>query len=172
MRLTSLGCLLVMATACGPSMTPDHVKGPDEQIADQEKAQMDAEKEGKFKETAEVSTKEIDEEQKKKFDQKQAELELKRQTRSAETCPGAIGATDKDQPKGEGEVSLIFGNNGRVKSATIGAPFADTKVGECVLNAYKSAIVPPFVGPEQPMTWKVDLSKVPEAAKKEEKKKK
>jgi hypothetical protein len=172
MRLTSLGYLLVLATACGPSMTPDHVKGPDEQIADQEKAQIEAEKEGQFKETAEVSTKEIDEEQKQKFDQKQAELELRRQTRSAETCPGAIGATDKDQPKGEGEVSLIFGNNGRVKSASIGPPFTDTKVGDCALNAFKSAIVPPFVGPEQPMTWKVDLSKVPEAAKKEEPKKK
>jgi hypothetical protein len=171
MRLTSLGCLLVMATACGPSMTPDHVKGPDEQIADQEKAQVEAEKEGQFKETGTVDTKEIDEEQKKKFDQKQAELELKRQTRSAETCPGAIGATDKDQPKGEGEVSLVFGNNGRVKSASIGPPFTDTKVGDCVLNAYKSAIVPPFVGPEQPMTWKVDLSKVPEAKKDEKKKK-
>ncbi len=175
MRLTSLGYLLVSLTACGPSMSPDHVKSPDEQIADQEKKQMEAEKEGAYKDTGTVDTKEIDEEQKKKFDQRQAELELKRQARSAETCPGAIGAADKEQPKGEGEVSLIFGNNGHVKSASIGPPFTDTKVGECALNAFKSAIVPPFVGPEQPMTWKVDLSKVPEAkkdAKKDEKKKK
>jgi hypothetical protein len=170
MRLTTLGCLVAMATACGPSMAPDHVKSVDEQIADQEKTQTDTEKEGKFKQTAEIDTKEIDEEQKQKFDQRQAELELKRQTRSAETCPGAIGSSDKEQPKGEGEVSLIFGNNGHVKSASIGPPFTDTKVGECALNAFKSAIVPPFVGPEQPMTWKVDLSKVPEAKKDKDKK--
>ncbi len=172
MRVTSLGFVLVLA-GCGPSMSPDHVKSPDEQIAEQEKAQMEAEKEGQYKQSADVDTKEIDEEQKKKFDQRQAELELKRQARSAETCPGAIGAGDKEQPKGKAEVSLIFGNHGHVKSASIGPPFTDTKVGTCALRAFASAIVPPFVGPEQPMTWKVDLTgKATEAAKKEEKKKK
>jgi hypothetical protein len=158
MRAMSLGCLLLVATACGPSMAPDHVKSADEQIAEQERAQMQAEREGKFKETAAVDTKEIDEESKKKFDQRQAELELKRAARSAETCPGAIGATDKDQPKGEAEVTMIFGNDGRVKSVSIGAPFEGTKVGKCATRAFESVIVPSFVGPEQPMNWKVDLA--------------
>jgi hypothetical protein len=158
MRVTSLGCLLVMVTACGPSMTPDHVKTVDEKIADQEKAQAETEKDGKNKGSGTFDTKEIDEEAKKKFDQRQAEIELKRATRSAETCPGAIGASDKEQPKGEAEVSMIFANAGHVKSATIGAPFEGTKVGACAVNAFQKVIVPPFVGPEQPMSWKVDLT--------------
>jgi hypothetical protein len=158
MRAMSLGCLLLVATACGPSMKPDHVKTADEQIADQERAQIRSEREGQFKEKADVDTKEIDEESRRKFDQRQAELELKRAARSAETCPGAIGATEKDQPKGEAEVTMVFGNDGNVKSVAIGAPFEGTKVGKCAKNAFESVIVPSFVGPEQPMNWKVDLT--------------
>lgn len=173
MRAFCVGSFLAVAIGCGPSLTPEPVKTPEERLAEQERLQAEAEREAQFKERGEVDTKEIDEESKKKFDQRQAEIELKRAARSAESCAlGVVGPGEKEQPKGEAEVSLVFGNDGHVKSASIAPPFEGTKVGKCALRAMGAVIVPPFVGPEQPVTWKVDLtgSKGAEAqGKKEEK---
>jgi hypothetical protein len=57
-----------------------------------------------------------------------------------------------------------------VAEAQIPAPFAGTRIGECVLNAYKGVILPPYSGELEVVTWNVSL-KAPKPAEKGKKKK-
>jgi hypothetical protein len=129
-------------------------KTPDEIVAEQERLgaqQEEAEHQHPY--SGPVTETEL--EQKRKWDQKQAELELKRAGRSAETCPSSV---TEAAPKGTGKVTLTFLNDGHVKSSSIDPPYADTAVGKCVLRALDAVIVPSFEGPEQTVTWEVDLT--------------
>jgi hypothetical protein len=144
------GCVM----ACGPSYGGQDVKTPEEVVAEQE--QLGAKQEEQAKQnpySGPVGETEL--EKKKKWDQKQAELELKRAQRSAETCPTSV---TEPAPKGSGKVSLTFGNDGHVKSSSIDPPYADTAVGKCVLRAMDAVIVPSFEGAEETITWELDLS--------------
>jgi hypothetical protein len=159
MKRTLLGFGVLWLVGCGgPSEEVDHAKSPDEIIAEQER--LGAEQERKSKEHAQYSgnlnAEETDMEKKQQFDKKQTKLELQRATRSAETCVGVM--TDKDTPRGTGKVTLVFDNEGHVKSGTIAAPFEGTPIGKCVMNAYNAVIVPPYVGPEATIDWEVDLT--------------
>ena len=142
----------------GPSEEVDHAKTPDEIIAEQER--LGAEQERKSREHAQYSgnlnAEETDLEKKQQFDKKQTKLELQRATRSAEQCVSVT--TDKDSPRGTGKVTLVFDNEGHVKSGSIAAPFEGTAIGKCVMNAYNAVIVPPYVGPEATIDWEVDLT--------------
>lgn len=150
---------VVFLVACGgPSEEGGGVKTPDEIIAEQERLAeeqaREAEKHRKY--SGGSSSEETDLEKKPEFDKKQAKLELQRATRSAEQCVSVI--TENDQPRGETKVTIVFANDGHVKSSSLPAPFADTALGKCVLNAYNAVIVPPYDGPEASVDWDVDLT--------------
>ncbi len=158
MQRVALGLLVVgWLSACGPSMEADHVKTPDELIAEQEAAgaeQMRNQKDSSDYDTA--SAGETDEDKRRGWDAKQAGLEMSRAANSAESCPESI--TEKT-PKGKATVAVTFGNDGRVKSATISEPYGEgTAIGKCVLRALKSVIVPSYQGPEQTENWEIDLT--------------
>jgi hypothetical protein len=140
--------------ACGPSSGGQDVKTPEQVVAEQENLGAKQEEEAKLHQySGPVGETEL--EQKQKWDQKQAELELKRAQRSAETCPSSV---TEAAPKGTGKITLTFGNDGHVKSSSIDPPYADTAVGKCVLRAMAAIIVPSFEGPEQTISWEVDLT--------------
>jgi hypothetical protein len=153
--------------ACGPSYGGQGVKTPDE-LVDEQLAQSPGEsKEGRSSD-GDYSDNKTDEEKRKEFDERQADLEMKRTTRSAATCGGVVAGG----PRGTAEITVVFSNNGRVKEASLAPPFADTDIGACVLQAYKKVIVPAFVGPEKTMPWKVEVLGEPPAEKTTDKPKK
>lgn len=150
---------LVLVTACGgPSSEGGGVKTPDELIADQERLAEEQDRKSKEHEqySGNLDVGETDLEKQGKFDKKQAKLEMQRATRSAESCVGVI--TEKDQPRGQAKVTLVFNNEGHVKTGTISEPFKDTPLGKCVMNAYENVIVPPYEGPEASLEWDVNLT--------------
>lgn len=157
MRTVSLlGCVLLVA-ACAPSMRPDKPKTAAEILDEQERLAYEAEQ-NDDEEYASTEG-ELDVDAKARWDERQSEIELKRAARSASTCHGSIPEEkQKEQPRGEATVELVFSPNGNVKSATISSPFDGTEVGACALRAMKAVIVPNFSGPDHPVTWKVDLS--------------
>ena len=163
MRTFCLVSAAAVLVACGPSMTPEHVNTPDEIVAEQsslapgQKPADDGSDEGYVDES--------DAEHQKAFDERQAELELKRAARSAETCGGVV----EGGPRGATKVTLTFQNDGHVKDSSIAPPFAETEVGKCVLRAMAAVVVPNFVGPEKAMEWPVNVA---EPSKKGEAKKK
>jgi hypothetical protein len=144
---------LLMVSACGGGGGSQHAKTPDELIADQEKAADEQAAESK-RNPPPVSAEETDAEKKAKFDKKQADLELKRAARSAETCPNSVS---EPGPAGTAKVTLMFQPDGHVKEASIGAPFTDTAVGKCVINAMKAVIIPAYEGGDESVDWEIEL---------------
>jgi hypothetical protein len=138
-------------------MEADHVKTPDELIAEQEAAGdeqlKNSKKSGDYDDTHETT----DEDKRRGWDAKQADLEMHRAAHSAESCPESV--TEK-VPKGKATISATFGNDGHVKSATISdGPYKeDSAVGKCVLRAIKAIIVPAYQGAEETMNWEIDLT--------------
>lgn len=144
-------------SACGPSMEADHVKTPDELIAEQEQAGAELmQKQKNSGDYDDASAGETDEDKRRGWDAKQSELEMSRAANSAESCPESV--TEKS-PKGKATVAATFGNDGHVKSATISDPYGEsTAVGKCVLRAIKAVIVPAYQGAEQTVNWEIDLT--------------
>jgi hypothetical protein len=103
---------------------------------------------------------------KNKFDEEQAKIVLARAATNAHTC---VEVVDKDQPHGEGTVTVTFSGRGKSTNATIAAPFAETPIGNCVTRAFVNIIVPPFEGADvdvtQPVNLKPDSKAKKEAAK-------
>lgn len=157
MKRLAFGIGAALLGACGPSLEADHVKTPDEILAEQEQLAVEQEKKGKQYDhyTDEGAT--TDEEKKRQWDADYADLELRRASRSAETCLEAVAKQDQAQ-KGKAHVRLVFQNDGNVKEATVGPPYTDTVVGKCVLNAMGKAIVKTYEGPEKTIEWEVDLT--------------
>jgi len=150
--------LAVIGTAflgCGPSYAEGQgAKTPDEIVAEQEA--LAAQQEKVARDPSDYAAPEATEDEKQRqWDQPYAELELKRASRSAETCPESV--TEK-APKGKARVTLVFANDGRVKEARLGEPYADTTVGKCVLRAMEAVIVRTYTGPEHTLEWDVDLT--------------
>jgi hypothetical protein len=144
----------VWITGCGPSYGGQDAKTQDEVLAEQERlGEEQLKKQEQHEYTGPVE--ETDMERKKPWDKKQAELELKRATRGAETCPGSV---PEKAPPGTTTVNLTFGNDGHVKSSSIPPPYDGTPVGACVLRALGSVIVPAFSGNEETVVWEVDLT--------------
>lgn len=149
-------CLLgVCVLACRPSYDERSIKTPAERLRDQEEAAYRAELERR-KRPQDTQTFE-DPDAPGAFDHKGAELELKRATRSAETCP-AVADDGKVKPA-KTSVTLVFAKDGSVAEATVPPPFADTRLGNCVLNAYRGLFVQPYAGEREVITWDVDLTK-------------
>ena len=140
---------------CGPSYNEGQgAKSPDEIIAEQEA--LAAQQEKVARDPNDYAAPETTEDEKQReWDQPYAELELKRASRSAETCPESV--TEK-APKGKARVTLLFANDGHVKEARIGDPYTDTPMGKCVLRAMENLIVRTYAGPEKTIEWDVDLT--------------
>jgi hypothetical protein len=162
-----LSCAFALyAWGCGSS-NEGKIKTPEERLAEQE--QLAYEEELKNRSKPKQAVPEAEEERAGAFDKAQSDLELTRATRSAETCSEVV--TGSDVPHGETSVTLTFANDGSVAEAQIPAPFAGTRIGECVLNAYRGVILPPYTGELQVVTWELSL-KAPKPAPAEKGKKK
>lgn len=155
-RVALSALFLGLVTACGPSMEADHVKTPDELIAEQEAAgaeQMQKQKNSTDYDDTKGST---DEDKRRGWDAKQGDIEMNRAVHSAESCPESV--TEK-APKGRATVAVTFGNDGHVKSTTISDPYGEnTAVGKCVLRALNAIIVPAYVGDQVTLNWEIDLT--------------
>lgn len=162
-----LSCAFALyAWGCGSS-NDGRIKTPEERLAEQE--QLAYQEELRERSKPKQAAPEAEAERAGAFDKAQADLELTRATRSAETCSEVV--TGSDVPHGETSVTLTFANDGSVAEAQIPPPFTGTRIGECVLNAYKGVILPPYSGELEVVTWTVSL-KAPKAAPAEKGKKK
>ena len=148
------------AVACGPSYTQT-VKTPDELVAEQEALGASQEKNKNQYDTGNGG--ELDSEKRKKFDERQADIEINRAVRSAETCPGVVEAG----PYGEASVAITFNNEGHVIAdhSKIDSQFDDKPIGECVLRALNAVIVPSFVGSPVTKQLKIKLVETPKKKK-------
>lgn len=155
----------LLVAACGVEESQD-VKSADEWLAEQEKQGANQLAQENQRSTAYDEPAATEDEKKRQWDDKQADLELRRAGRSAETCPESV--TEK-APKGTATVTLVFANDGRVKEAKISSEYEDKAVGKCVLNAMKNVIVPAYVGEEHTVEWDVDLTGAKKSGPKEKK---
>ena len=145
---------LALLVGCGVDEKQD-VKSADQWLAEQEQEGAKQMAEEKKHSGAHGDPETSEEEKKREWDEKQADLELRRAARSAETCPESV--TEK-APKGRASVTLVFTTDGRVKDSTISSEYADNAVGKCVLRAMGSIIVPAYTGSEHTVEWEVDLT--------------
>lgn len=165
----ALAAVLAAGVGCGPSYDDTSIKTSKDRLKDQEQLAYEDELRAKNKPEATGS---VDETEKAgAFDDNQAELELKRATRSAETCPEVV--TGDKVPHGKTSVTITFGLDGSVAEASIPPPYEGTRLGDCALNAYQAVIVPPYSGERKVVTWDVNLEapKVSKASDKPTKKK-
>jgi hypothetical protein len=163
-RFCALALAAGSALGCGPSYDDRSIKTADDRMKEQEQLAYEEELRSRNKPAA---TGNVDESEKPGvFDDKQADLELRRATRSAETCPDVV--TGDKVPHGKTAVTVTFALDGSVAEATIPPPYEGTRLGDCVLNAYQALIVPPYSGERKVITWDVNLEKAKEekAAKK------
>ncbi len=177
MKRACIAVLGVVLGGCGPSYGGQDVKTPDQLIDDQEQMAAQEEQEKKKRGTDDISysAEETDAEKKRKFDRKQVDMELKRATRSAESCPGVVVEQEKtekkEHPRGDTRVSVTFQEDGTVRQVSIPSPFDGTPLGECVVRAYKAVIVPPYTEGEQIVDVDVSLKDAKEETKGKGKKK-
>lgn len=161
MQRTLVSAVLVLSTACALAACGGEqarVKTPDEQLAE-ELAAADAEAEHRDQDLDRFDEATTDSEKAAQFDERQAELELKRATRSAQDCPSSLPQEEqKEFQKGVAKVTLTFSNEGRVKEKSISSNYDDTPAGNCVLRAMGAVIVPVYQGPEKTIEWEVDLT--------------
>jgi hypothetical protein len=157
--LGALGAAFLLL-ACGVEER-QNVKSTDEWLAEQDKegakqlAESNKQKGSREEPTA------TEDEKIREWDEKQANLELRRASRSAETCPESVtekATKGKSTGLGMATVTLVFANDGNVKDSKIDAEFADKPIGICVLRAMGSVIVPAYKGEEHTVVWDVDLS--------------
>ena len=169
-RYFGLGLVAVVLVACA-SNSPDPVKTPDQILAEQEAlGDEQLKKERNANDYADTSES-TEEEKKREWDEKQADLELHRAAHSAETCPNSVAEVAAKPAKGAKKApakakdtkttaAITFQNDGHVKALTLSAPYDDENnaVGKCVTRALTSVIVPAYNGPEHNVEWDIDLS--------------
>ena len=174
MQQRYLGLLALVFVACA-SNQPDAVKTPDQLLADQEKlGDEQLKKERNANDYADTSGS-TEEEKKREWDDKQSDLEMHRAAHSAETCPDSVVEGDKSidpktgkPPKGskpapkakdtKATVTILFANDGHVKSLTVSPPYDENPVGKCVQRAINAVIVPAYQGSEHTLEWEIDLT--------------
>jgi len=163
------GLLALAVVACGgPSYGSNTVKTPDELIAEQEQLGDQQLKNSRNSADYADTSGPTEDEKQRQWDDKQADLELHRAARSAESCPESVTEDEKDKkgkkvkstkaPDTKTTVSMVFQNDGHVKSLTLTAPYDDNPVGKCVERAMKAVIVPAYTGPEHNVEYEIDLT--------------
>ena len=173
MQQRYLGLVALVLVACGNGGGAGEVKTPDQILAEQEAlGDEQLKKERESKDSVDTSGS-SEEEKKREWDEKQADLELHRAAHSAETCPESVAESDKDAKPVKGAkrappkpkdtkttASISFKNDGHVKSLTLSAPYDDENnaVGKCVARAINAVIVPAYQGPEHSVEWVIDLT--------------
>jgi hypothetical protein len=162
-----LGLFALALVACGPSYSSGGgVKTPDELVAEQEKLGDEQLKNQRNSSDYADTAGPTEDEKLHEWDSKQADLELKRASHSAETCPDSVAEGEKDakgkpKPKakeGKASVTMLFANDGHVKSLTAAPPYDENAVGKCVGRALGAVVVPAYKGPEHTVEWEIDLS--------------
>jgi len=175
MQQRYLGLFALVLVACGGANNEGEVKTPDQLLAEQEAlGDEQLKKERKAGDYADTSGS-TEEEKKREWDEKQGDLELHRAAHSAETCPDSVAEGDKaidpktgKPPKGakppakskdtKATVSILFANDGHVKTLTVSPPYDENPVGKCVQRAINAVIVPAYNGPEHTVEWEIDLT--------------
>lgn len=135
-------------------MEADRPKTPDEIVAEQEKLGAENQKKASYYDSGSGSD-ETESEKSAQWDDEYASRELRRASRSAETCPESV--TEK-APKGKAQVTLTFANDGHVKESTVAAPYEETAVGKCVLRAMGAVIVKNYSGAPKTVQYEIDLT--------------
>jgi hypothetical protein len=69
-------------------------------------------------------------------------------------------------PRETARVDIVFMPNGHVEQVKLSPPHAGTPIGDCITQAYKSAIVPPFKGDPVTVDRTLDFTKKAEPEKK------
>jgi hypothetical protein len=174
MQQRYLGLFALAVVACAESSAGE-VKTPDQILAEQEALgdeQLKKERNSSANTDTSGST---EEEKKREWDDKQGDLELHRAAHSAETCPESVVEGDKaidpktgKPPKGakpaskskdtKASVTILFANDGHVKTLTVKPPYDENAVGKCVQRALNAVIVPAYNGPEHTTEWVIDLT--------------
>jgi hypothetical protein len=157
--LGTLGAAFLLF-ACGVDESQG-VKSPDEWLAEQDKEGAKQLAESNKQKGSRDEPTQTEDEKIREWDAKQADLELRRASRSAETCPESVTENaKKGKPTGLGmaTVTIVFANDGNVKESKIDDQFAEKPIGDCVLRAMGSVIVPAYKGEQQTVVWEVDLS--------------
>jgi hypothetical protein len=145
------GIVALLLSACGGASSEGQgVMSPEERLAEQERLAYEAEQNKKRRGDSPDVALADDEDKTGEFDKKQSKMELQRATRSAKSCSGVV---DEEKHRGEAKVTITFSSDGSVRDASITPPFDGTKLGECILNAYKAVIVPPFDGSDKIVDW-------------------
>lgn len=155
MKRLVLVALGLSALACGPGLDADRVKTPDEIANEQEALGAEQSKKARSSDDYAEPSGATEDEKKALWDEDYASLELRRASRSAETCPESV--TEKS-PKGKAHVTLVFANDGHVKDSSLEAPYADTAVGKCILRAMGAVIVKNYEGTPKTVQYEVDLT--------------
>jgi len=175
MQQRYFGLLALFLVACGGSNNEGEGKTPAQILAEQEAlGDEQLQKERNSKDNVDTSGS-TEEEKKREWDEKQADLELHRAAHSAETCPDSVVEGDKaidpktgKPPKGskaptkgkdtKASVTIVFANDGHVKSLTVSPPYDENPVGKCVQRAINAVIVPAYNGSEHTVEWEIDLT--------------
>lgn len=174
-RYLGLFALALMACMACASNEPGEVKSPDQILAEQEALGDEQLKKERASSGNRDTSGSTEEEKKREWDAKQADLELHRAAHSAETCPESVVEGDKNidpktgkPPKGskpapkvkdtKATVSILFANDGHVKTLTVSPPYDENPVGKCVQRALNAVIVPAYVGSEHTEEWVIDLT--------------
>ncbi len=143
--------------ACAGSKGNSEVMTPEERLEEQlriaeEQRDIEDQSTSNFDPSATTAEEEA------KFDEESAEHELKRASLNAVDCPNTF---EKDQlgsyQPGTATVTMVFENSGTVKNVDVGAPYAGTPVGDCIVRAMSTVHVEPFKGPEVPKTRDLEL---------------
>jgi hypothetical protein len=175
MQQRYFGLFALALVACGASNNEGEVKTPDQILAEQEALGDEQLKKQRDSTNYADSAESTEEEKRREWDDKQADLELRRAARSAETCPESVVEGDKaidpktgKPPKGskppakpkdtKTTATLLFANDGHVKTLTVAAPYDENAVGKCVQRALNAVIVPAYNGPEHTVEYEIDLT--------------
>ena len=175
MQQRYLGLFALALVACGPSNGAGEVKTPDQILAEQEAlGDEQLKKQRNANDYADTSGS-TEEEKKREWDETQAGLELHRAAHSAETCPDSVVEGEKSidpktgkPPKGakpaarakdtKAHATILFANDGHVKTLTVSPPYDENPVGKCVQRALNAVIVPAYNGAEHSEEWEIDLT--------------
>jgi hypothetical protein len=135
----------ILLVGCGPSYGGQDVKTPEEIVEEQERLAEEQDKQSKEHQASSGGGEdtETDLEKRKKFDKRQADLELKRAQRSAETCAGVV---TEEGPTGTANVTLTF-KRGHVK--TRASPHRSRDAGRQQRPRDEVRDRPPFTGSDK-----------------------